>query len=164
MKSIIIYYSYTGNTKKIAEKLLDILKQKGEAEIRRLTPTDESDNFFVQAMRAFTGKRATLSDEGFDLSGCDLICLGSPVWAFAPTPAVNTFLDKCQNLDGKDAICFTTYHSGAGVQRCVNAMINSLKKKGAFKISGFNIQQMKIEDANFVEETIQQILRDIGIS
>ncbi len=164
MKSIVIYYSYTGNTKKIAEKLLDILKQKGEAEIHRLSPTDESNNFFAQAIRAFAGKKATLSNKSFDLSNYDLICLGSPVWAFAPTPAINTFLDKCQNLDGKDAICFTTYHSGAGVKKCANTMINELKKKGAFKLASFNIQQMKIADTDFVETTIQKALQDIGIS
>lgn len=163
MKSLIIYYSYSGNTKRIAERLKDILSEKGEAKICRLLPTDESNNFFVQAARAFAGKRAILSDVNFDLSGYDLICLGTPVWAFAPTPAINTFLDKIENLDGKDAVCFTTYHSGTGVRRCVNTIIKGLKQKGAFKTADFNIQQFKINDADFVENKIKSALQKINI-
>ncbi|UCH11910.1 MAG: hypothetical protein JSW18_03560 [Candidatus Omnitrophota bacterium] len=163
MKSLIIYYSYTGNTGKVAEILKGILSQKGQAEIHRLKPTDESNNFFVQAAGAFTGKRAKLPEEWLDLSGYDLVCLGTPVWAFAPTPAINTYLDKCRNLDGKDAICFVTYASGAGVKRCVNTMIEKLKQKGAFKISSFNIQQGKVGDAEFVEQGIKEALEMFSV-
>ena len=158
MKFLIVYYSYTGNTGKVAEILKGILSKKGEAEIHQLKPIDESNNFFVQTASAFTGKRAKLQEERFDLSGYDLVCLGTPVWAFAPTPAINTYLDKVQNLDGKDAICFVTYGSGVGVKRCINTMIEKLKQKGAFKISGFSIQQTKVNDTGFVEETIEEAL------
>lgn len=163
MKSLIVYYSYTGNTRKIAERLKDILSRKGEAEIYQLKPIDESNNFFVQAIRAFAGKRAQLPDLKFDLSSYDLICLGTPVWAFAPTPAINTFLDKCKNLDGKDAICFTTYGSGTGVKRCINTMIERLKQKGAFKISSFSIQQFRVNDTGFIEKVIEEALQKISI-
>jgi len=164
MKSLIVYYSYTGNTEKIAKKLKGILSKKGQAEIHRLKPIDESNNFFVQAASAFAGKRAKLPEEKFDLSGYDLICLGTPVWALAPTPAINTFLDKCKNLDGKDAICFTTYKSGAGVKRCLNTMIEKLKQKGAFKISGFSIQQTKVNDTDFLEKAIEVALGEVNLT
>ncbi len=158
MKSLIVYYSYTGNTGKVAEILKGILSKKGQAEIHQLKPIDESSNFFVQAASASTGKRAKLQEERFNLSGYDLVCLGTPVWAFAPTPAINTYLDKVQNLDGKDAICFVTYASGAGVKRCINTMIENLKQKGAFKISGFSIQQGKVNNTGFVEKAIEEAL------
>jgi len=164
MKSLIVYYSYSGNTGKVAEILKNILSKKGQAEIHQLKPIDESNNFFVQAASAFTGKRARLSNVKFDLSGYDLICLGTPVWAFAPTPAINTFLDKCKNLDGKDAICFTTYKSGAGAKRCLNTMIEKLKQKGAFKISGFSIQQTKVNDTDFLEKAIEVALGEVNLT
>lgn len=163
MKSLIVYYSYTGNTGKVAEILKGILSKKGEAEIHQLKPIDESNNFFVQTASAFTGKRAKLQEERFDLSGYDLVCLGTPVWAFAPTPAINTYLDKVQNLDGKDAVCFVTYASGAGVKRCTNTMIEKLKQKGAFKISDFSIQQGKVNNTGFVEKAIEEALQEINV-
>lgn len=161
MKSLIVYYSYSGNTQKVAEALKGILEEKGEADMQRLLPTDESDNFFIQCNRAFQGRRATLPDINFDLSDHDLLCLGTPVWAFAPTPAINTFLDKIQNLDGRYAMVFTTSGSGAGVKRCADTIIRHLKEKGASKTSSFNIPQAKINNINFIEQEIKKVLPQI---
>lgn len=162
MKSLIAYYSYTGNTEKIAEKLKEILSKKGEADIYELKPIKESSNFFIQATRAFSGKRVQLQEERFNVAGYDLICIGTPVWAFAPTPAINTFLGNIKNLGKKSAICFTTYGSGAGVKRCVSIIKNTLKEKGASRISDFNIQQFKVNDTSFVEEEIKRALSAIA--
>ena len=158
MKSLVIYYSYSGNTEKVAKILKDILSQKGEAEMRQLKPLDESDNFFYQCVRAFKGRRALLSDENFNLSEYDLICIGTPVWAFAPTPAINTFLDKCSSLNNKTAVCFMTYGSGTGVKRCVNNIMERLKQKGADKIFNFGIQQSKVFDKAYIESIIEETL------
>lgn len=163
MKSLIAYYSYSGNTKKVAEILKDTLSKKGEVKLLQLKPIDEQTSFFAQAQAAFFRKRARLLDINFDLTDYELICIGTPVWAFAPTPAINTFLDKIKNLDKKSAICFTTYASGAGVKRCVSIIKNTLKEKGASRISDFNIQQFKVDDTSFVEEQIKNALTTIDI-
>ncbi|MFH0732818.1 MAG: flavodoxin [Candidatus Omnitrophota bacterium] len=163
MKALIAYYSYTGNTQKIAKALEDILSVKCEVATWRLEPTDESVNFFAQCVRAFRRKRASLPDEGVNITDYDVICVGTPVWAFAPAPAVNTFLDKLGGLDGKDAICFTTYGSGTGVKKCVNTMVDAFKQRKAFKISNFNIQQGKVDNASFVEAAIRKALEGINI-
>lgn len=150
MKSIIIYYSYSGNTKKVAEVLAESLKQKGEVEIIELKAQDESNSFFGQCLRAFRHKKATLEPADFDLSQYDLICFGSPVWAFGPAPAMNTCLDKCAGLSGKGIILFTTYGSGTGNNRCLNYMQNILSAKGAKSFKRFSIQQFKVEDKEYV--------------
>ncbi len=160
MKSLVIYYSYSGNTQKVADVLNSMLAQKGEARIQRLLPADESDKFFAQCVRAFKHIRAVLPDEKFDLSEYDLICVGTPVWAFAPVPAINTFLDKCSGLNGKKVICFTTYGSGTGVKRCLAAIEKALKEKGVSGFYNFNIQQGKAADKDFVENTISKALQD----
>src|SRR4030043_227679 len=146
MKSAIVYYSYSGNTRKVAEVLSASLSQQGEADIIELKGLDESDKFFGQAMRAFRHKRAEIQPVNFNLSSYDLICFGSPVWAFGPAPAMNTYLDKCLGLAGKPAILFTTYGSGAGNERCLQFMQEILAKKGAGHFSRFSIQQFKVKD------------------
>ncbi len=163
MKSTIIYYSYSGNTQKIAGILQSILAQKGETQIQRLLPTDESDKFFAQCARAFKHVRATLPDEKFDLSAYDLICVGTPVWAFAPVPAINTFLDKCSGLGGKKVICFTTYGSGTGVKKCLATIEKALKEKGASTVYNFGVQQGKVNDTAFVEGEIKKTLQNISV-
>ena len=159
MQSIIIYYSYSGNTQKVANILTEYLKLKGEVDIIELKGLDESDKFLAQAVRAFRHKRAEIQPVNFNLSRYDLICLGSPVWAFGPAPAINTYLDKCFGLEGKDVVLFTTYGSGTGNERCLNYMQDILAKKGAKEFNRFSIQQFKVSDKDFVLNKIKEITR-----
>ena len=152
MKSLVVYYSYSGNTEKVAKILVDFLKDKDfMVDTLRLKPKNERGSFFLQCLEALRGKRAVLSgDLNFDLAGYDLVCIGSPVWAFSPTPAVNTYLDKLLNAAGKDAIVFTTYGSGAGVEKCINNVKKRLKKKGIREVYNLNIQQANVDDRDFI--------------
>jgi len=157
MKSAIIYYSYGGNTRKVAEVLAEYLKHKGQVAIIELKAQDESASFFGQAARALWRKRAIIVPENFDLSKYDLIYFGTPVWTFGPTPAINTYLDKCFGLEGKDIVLFTTYGSGTGNNRCLNYMQDILSKKGAKDFKKFSIQQFKVNDKEFVLTQIKEI-------
>ena len=159
MKGVVIYYSYSGNTKKVVDILVRHINQQGEVDVIELKGLDESDKFFGQVLRALQHKRAAVQPVNFDLSGYDLICLGSPVWAFAPVPAMNTYLDKCTGVENKDIILFTTYGSGTGNQRCLNYMQGTLAKKGARRFRKFSIQQFKVNDKEFVLSKIKGITR-----
>ena len=158
MKSIIIYYSYSGNTRSVAGILKEYLSQKGITDTIELKALDESVNFFSQGARAFKKLRAKIEGIDFDLSGYDLICLGTPVWAFGPAPAMNTCLDNCMGIGSKSIILFTTYGSGAGNNRCLNYMQEILSKKGVTDFKRFSIQQRKIKDREFVFLRIKEVL------
>lgn len=150
MKSVIIYYSYSGNTRKVADVLSAGLMQKGEVEKIELASLDEPVSFFSQAHRAFFRRRARIKPANVDLSGYDLVCFGTPVWAFAPAPAMNTYLDECSGLKGKTIVLFTTYGSGTGNQRCLNYMQSVLTRKGAGQFMRFSIQQFKVNNPEFI--------------
>lgn len=158
MRSIIIYYSYSGNTRKVALVLNEYLRQKGEVDLIELKARDESDKFLVQVVRGLRKKRATLEPVNFDLAQYDLICFGTPVWASAPAPAMNTYLDQCCGIENKEIILFTTYGSGMGNERCLNYMQESLVKKGAKNFKKFSIQQFKAKEQNFVRAQIKEAL------
>ena len=158
MKSAIIYYSYSGNTKKVARILQEQLSQQGAVDEIELQ-ADESKSFFSQAGRAFLHKRTGLRGVNFDLSGYDLICLGTPVWAFGPAPAMNTYLDRCSGVENKEAILFATYGSGAGKEKCLNYMQDILSKKGAKNFKRFSIQQFKVDDKEFILSKTKEITR-----
>ena len=159
MKSIIVYYSYSGNTKKVTQILSEFLQQKGQVDILELKAQDESDKFFGQAFRAFRHKKAVIQSLNFDLSTYDFICFGSPVWAFGPAPAINTYLDQCFGLENKEVILFTTYGSGTGNQRCLNYMQDLLARKGAQQFSRFSIPQLKADDRDFMLVKIKTSMR-----
>lgn len=158
MKSAIIYYSFSGNTKKVAHVLSEHLKEKGPVETIELKSLDESGKFLTQAARAFRRKRAEIAPVNFDLCEYDLLCFGTPVWAFGPAPAMNTFLDVCLGVQDKEAILFTTYGSGTGNERCLNYMQGILTKKGAKQFKRFSIQQFKVDDKEFALSKIKEVL------
>ena len=159
MKAIVIFYSYSGNTKKVADVLAGYLSQEYEVKVSRLEALDESSSFFQQATRALLHKKAKISSLDFDLSNYDLICLGSPVWAFAPAPAMNAYLENCSGLLGRPVVLFTTYGSGTGVNRCLNYMQEILSKKGVKDFRRFSIQQFKVNNKEFVLSKIKETLR-----
>jgi len=159
MRAIIVYYSYTGNTKKVADILAEYLKHEYEVKVSRLEAEEESNSFFLQAARALFHKKARISSVDFDLLNYDLICVGSPVWAFAPAPAVNSYLEYCYGLSSKRVVFFTTYGSGTGVGRCLNYMQGVLYKKGVRDFRQFSIQQFKVDNKEFVEKVINDSLK-----
>ena len=146
MKSAVVYYSYSGNTKKVAYVLSEYLRPKYDVDFIELKARDESKTFLGQCNRAFWHKRATIEETNIDLSEYNLVCFGSPVWAFGPAPAINTYLDICFGLQGKDTIVFITYGSGVGKERCMDYMEKILKKKGAVSVRRFSVQQFRIGD------------------
>ena len=158
MRSVVIYYSYSGNTKRVSQVLTGLLAAKGEVESVELVSLDEAESFLAQCKRAFLRRRAKIQPVNFDLSRYDLICVGTPVWAFGPAPAINTYLDKCFGLEAKEVILFTTYGSGVGKERCLNYMQDILAKKGVKTFKRFSVSQGKVGEHNFVLSQIKEVL------
>ncbi|MDD5004970.1 MAG: flavodoxin [Candidatus Omnitrophica bacterium] len=158
MRSAIIYYSYSGNTRKVAQELKKYLEKQGSVELAELKPLDESDNFFVQSKRALFGKEAIIENTQFDLTGFDVICLGTPVWAFGPSPAMNTFLKKCFGLKNKTVVIFTTYGSGTGNNKCIRKIQKTLQPQGVKQFRSFSVQQSKVKDNNFILNILAKVL------
>ena len=159
MKTLITYYSYSGNTDKIARMFGKILQAKGEVHLQRLKPASEIKSFIGQCAAARRGDKAVL-EEGLksDAASYDLILIGSPVWAFAPTPAVNTFLADLTGLKGKRVVVLLTSGSGLGVKACFKNIRKILEDKGASKIDEINIPDRKNQDGDFVAASLQKIL------
>ena len=112
MKSIIIYFSLTGNTKKVAHAIHNGINQRAE----RCDIT--------------TFKKVDISR----LVDYDLIVFGSPVWGGVP-PNVMRFIDTMPALKKKHCAVFCTH--GASPERFFPLIIEGLKKKG-LSIIGFN--------------------------
>lgn len=159
MRTLVTYYSFSGNTDKLVKIFGKMLEPKGAVDIQRLRIKDEITSFMGQCMAARQHKRAVLEgDVKFDASSYDLIIIGSPVWAFAPTPAVNTYLDKVSGLGGKRAIVLLTSGSGAGVGNCFKCMRTVLKEKGVSRIDEINIPDRKNKDSDFVTSSLQRAI------
>ncbi len=111
MKVLILYYSETGNTEKVAQAVAEALKLRAE----------------VSACRVEKAPR--------ELRDYELIFLGTPVHKFGPAKPVKEFLERLPaNLEGLSFALFCTY-SMAGADKTLDFMEKQLADRGA-KILG----------------------------
>ncbi len=99
MKTLVLYYSYDGDTAKVA----DILKEALGADELRLERVKEKRRsgfakYFFGGMGAIFKPRPALKPYTVDFDAYDMLVLGCPVWAGSPAPAMMTFLDAFEHL------------------------------------------------------------------
>ncbi len=108
MKTLILFYSYGGNTRRIAEM---IQKDTGAdlAEILTVKPYTGTYNEVVKQgnQEVKSGFMPALKPLAVDLGAYDCIVLGTPVWWYTMAPAVRSFLAKA-DLRGKVVYPFAT--------------------------------------------------------
>ena len=111
MKTLVVYFSQTGKTQELAEKIAGIA---GANLLRIQTKKSYEMSYkktvFTSLKEIFTKARPKLDMEIPDISGYDRILIGAPIWCGCVPNAVYSFLDRI-DLSGKKAALFTT--SGA---------------------------------------------------
>lgn len=159
MRTLITYYSYSGNTDKVCRAYAEAMRRKGEVDLQRLKPKAEITTFAGQARAALFRKRAELDGKvNYDMGPYDLLIIACPVWAFAPAPAVNTYLDNLIGMAAKRAIIVVTSGSGAGVNKCLRNIETALKDKGASRTDKINIKDTRVGDEAFVVSELEKTL------
>lgn len=159
MKTLIVYYSYSGITDKVVNIYSAELGKIGNVTVERLKPKEEITTFFGQCRAAFGRKRAELEGSAtFNVKDYDLVMIGSPVWAFAPVPAINTYLDNLSGLDGKKIIILLTSGSGTGVGNCFNTIRKVLETKNAARIDTINIPNRTMVNEGFILGELKKLL------
>ncbi len=108
MKALILYYSYGGNTRRIAQMIKDKLKCDC-CEIETLKEYSKNYNDVVEEGKREIdrGFMPEIKDINTDIKDYDTIILGSPVWWYTFAPAMKTFLNKA-DLKGKKVYPFAT--------------------------------------------------------
>jgi len=107
----IVYYSRTGKTRLIAEKLASLLGGRIE-EIREQKDRSGVRGFLGGGKDALFGKPTVLTSE-HSVEGVETVVIGMPVWANRPPPAVKAYLDAV-DLAGKRVCAFCTHDGGGG--------------------------------------------------
>lgn len=93
MKTLVVFYSRTGNTRKVAEKISRILK----ADLDEVTDLKDRKRFivgwFISGMDASKNK---LTEIKYNKSPAkyDLVIIGTPIWAWTVTPAIRSYLKQ----------------------------------------------------------------------
>lgn len=107
-KKLVVYFSYTGHTKMITDKI----KEKLDCDVLEIeTVIPYSTDYDTVVNDEQNSERSNflpeIKDININLNNYDKIILGTPVWWYRPAPAIRSFLTK-YDLTGKTVIPFAT--------------------------------------------------------
>lgn len=119
-KILITYYSWSGNTRYVAETIHNLIG--GDLfEILPMNPyPDKYNDIVCLAKKEINANFYPKLKNKIDLSQYDTVFIGSPNWWGTITPIVRTFLYE-HDLTGKKVIPFIT-HGGGGSQNTIMDM------------------------------------------
>ena len=136
-KVLVAYFSWSGNTKSVAEKIqsqtggdiFEIIPQKPY-------PTDYHDTTVIAKQEKENNVKPPLKNN-IDVSGYDVIFVGTPAWWYTMAPPVMTFLEE-NNFSGKTVVPFVTHGGGGGytIDKDMAALAKGAKVLSPFVVYG----------------------------
>jgi flavodoxin len=154
MKTSIIYHSYSGITRGVAEKIQkacggDLIEVKLKKNYSSLTA------YSLGCYRAMKEECDPIERESIDVSMSDLVVIGTPVWAFKATPAINAAIAALTGCDGKKAVIFAT--CGSAAKDTLPILKKALEAKGVTVIGQFVINKKEIGEGQNINVLIDSI-------
>jgi len=92
MKTLILFYSYSGKTKAIAQELIE-KKSADMVEIKDVKRPVKLKAYTAGILAAIRGKAWPIQPLDVDWSAYESLVLLAPVWADNPAPPMNTVLE-----------------------------------------------------------------------
>lgn len=143
-KTLVIYYSQTGATAKVAEEI----KNQLGAEIDSIVCDIPYDGNFQETIERCqkemeVGEIPTVKPLNADLDQYDVIFLGYPVWFGTYAPPVEGFI-RNQSLKGKKVVTFCTFGSG-GLQSSTENLKKALSESEVME--GYGVRNARIGKA-----------------
>ncbi|MBN1871556.1 MAG: NAD(P)H-dependent oxidoreductase [Candidatus Omnitrophica bacterium] len=154
MKSLVVYYSRTGTTKKIAQAIARNLGGDIEEIIDkkdRRGPT----NYLIAGKDAATKRLTEIDDTKKDISSYDIVVIGTPVWAFTMAPAIRTFITR--HKESLKNIAFFCTQGGAGSKRTFKDMEELCGKRPVEVLEATTKEVMKDMFKQKISEFIERL-------
>jgi flavodoxin len=154
MKPTIIYASYTGTTHGIAERI----RRGCGGELIEVKTRDLLSRFVSFAVRHSPGMME--HDGGvppgeIDLSGSDLVVIGTPVWGGKPVPAIRKAVAGLRGCAGKPVVIFATCGEKPGA--ALSILAADLAARGVIVAGQVSLNKKEIEDGAAVDALIAKI-------
>ncbi len=127
MRTLLAYYSFSGTTKRLCDKLKEECDLE---EIKELTKRSKL-GAITGCAAAISAKGSAISSIAADLKSYEKIVLACPIWAGHLAPAGVAFLQKAE-LSGKDVSVIAVSKSG---QDCTEAVKKAFVASNA-KLAG----------------------------
>ncbi len=156
-KTLILYYSLTGNTRAGCEAL----QKKLDAtivEIKDLRKRSGKWGFFKTAFGSLFGRHTKIEPEKIDLTGYQNIILGSPIWTGKLSMAIRTVIDR-NRFDGKKVLLYTTTNAYEKEKQKEKAR-KLVRKAGGDVVGYYQVLAKEKINGKKIDRTKEQIIED----
>jgi len=154
MKKLICYFSATGTTKKVAEKISNYL----EEDIFEIEPVEKytredldwkNDNSRSSIEMNDKNSRPSIKNKIENLSDYDTIIIGYPIWWYVAPTIINTFIEE-NDLENKNIYIFATSGSSS-IEDSFSKLKETYPKLNFIKAKRFSI--------NLTNEEIEELFK-----
>ena len=155
LRACIIFYSYSGTTRAVAEGI----RSASGCDVIEVTTTTPYSNFTAYTKGVLRSRKMACDEivpTAIDVSGYDLIILGTPVWAWKPAPAMNAAIRALTGCEGKMAVVFTTCSNQPG--EALALMTRALEERGVKVMAEISLDQNDTRNPDAGGELLRQII------
>lgn len=125
MNTLVVYFSFEGNTKFIAEKIAETISADMiELKTSKKYPEGGVGKYFWGGKSVIFGEKPKLINQPIDLKRYERLIIGTPVWAGSFTPPIKSFISQYK-IQGKKVALFAC-HGGGGAKKCLEKLKKAL--------------------------------------
>lgn len=132
MRSLIIYYSRSGNTSLVAKTIKKQIKAHSKEITDYTTNRTVIEYLFPNIIDS-----ASINPTNIDIDYYETIFIGTPVWLGSITPAIKKIIDNI-DFKNKNIVIFNTM-KGIGGDIAIKRMAKQIKKHNGNVIGAFSI-------------------------
>lgn len=154
MKSLVVFYSWTGNTRKIAETIAKALKSDME-EIQDVKARKGVFGFMKSGFESLFKKLPKIKETKYSPEDYDLVIFGSPIWAGTIASPLRTYIAKNKDKIKKTALVIIS--GGDNPAKSANA-VEEITKKKLVSVLGVVEEEIK---GNKYEEKVKKFIEEL---
>lgn len=158
MSSLVVYYSRSGKTKVVAEKIAEVLNSDNE-EIVDLKDRKGWIGFLKSGFDATIGRETRIAEMKKSGNDYDLVVMGTPIWNSRPTPAIRTYINQ-NDFSERNVAIFCTCE-GMGQDKIIRRIKALIPK---CKIVGELVLTKVLKDEQETEKKIMEWCKTLEIN
>lgn len=147
MKSLVVYYSLTGKTRLVAQAIAEALNA-ALVEIEERRPIPMPFVYLSGSFAAFLNRGSKINPVDVDLKQYERIFVGSPMWAYRPAPAINSFIYGT-NFEGRSVIPFFTM-GGDNAEKALANIKAKIEKRQGKVVGSFAMTSSGVSDEEII--------------
>ncbi len=155
IKACVIFYSYSGITRRVAEGIrtasgCDLI------EVTTKSPYTSFSAYTKGVLRSRGVECDPIEPVEIDVSGYDFLIIGTPVWAWKPSPAINGAVRALKGCEGKMAVIFTTCSNQPG--EALPILSRALEARGVKVMASISLDQDDTKNPDAGGELLRRII------